>query len=166
MHDVIKSPIHINQFLRLFFERHQQKVAEMHASFSATTVMDEKTEKVTFWVMCFLFILLGYFSGRERTFAYKSHWFRNYYHNLESNKFSSSISYGHWDLKDLNTNVKINLSTTPRKITHSPLQVVSFLDWLWEELEADPLLAAANPEQRDEARIAVERAVFSQVKHF
>ena len=91
----------------MFFERHQQKVAEMHASFSATTVMDEKTEKVTFWVMCFLFILLGYFSGRERTFAYKSHWFRNYYHNLESNKFSSSISYGPWDLIDLNPTKKL-----------------------------------------------------------
>jgi hypothetical protein len=45
-------------------------------------------------------------------------------------------------------------------------RVVRFLDWLWEELEKDPILAASNPEQRDEARIAVERAVFSQVKIF
>lgn len=42
--------------------------------------------------------------------------------------------------------------------------VVSLLDRLWEELERDPILAAANAEQRAEARIAVERAVFSQVR--
>jgi len=44
--------------------------------------------------------------------------------------------------------------------------VVKFLDRLWDELERDPMLAAANPEQRGEARIAVERAVFSQVSSF
>lgn len=44
--------------------------------------------------------------------------------------------------------------------------VVKFLDRLWDELERDPMLAAANPEQRGEARIAVERAVFSQVSFF
>ena len=42
--------------------------------------------------------------------------------------------------------------------------VVKFLDRLWDELERDPMLAAANPEQRGEARISVERAVFSQVQ--
>ena len=41
--------------------------------------------------------------------------------------------------------------------------VVRFLDRLWEDLERDPILAAANTEQRAEARIAVERTVFSQV---
>ena len=43
-------------------------------------------------------------------------------------------------------------------------RVVRFLDWLWQELEKDPILAAANSQQRDEARVAVERAVFSQVE--
>ena len=41
--------------------------------------------------------------------------------------------------------------------------VVRFLDQLWQGLEQDPMLAAANTEQRGEARVAVERAVFSQV---
>jgi len=41
--------------------------------------------------------------------------------------------------------------------------VVRFLDRLWEDLERDPILAAANSEQRTEARIAVERTVFSQI---
>ena len=71
---------------RLFFERHQQELSQLHTSFSSTSVMDEKTERVC-----------------------------------------------------------------------------RILDLLWEELEKDPILAAANGEQRDEARIAVERAVFSQV---
>ena len=41
--------------------------------------------------------------------------------------------------------------------------VVRLVDGLWEELERDPVLAASNAEQREEARVAVERAVFSQV---
>ncbi len=42
--------------------------------------------------------------------------------------------------------------------------VVSFLDSLWERLAADPMFAATNEEQREEARVAVERAIFSQVQ--
>jgi hypothetical protein len=41
--------------------------------------------------------------------------------------------------------------------------VVSFLESLMGRLAADPMLAATNEEQREEARVAVERAVFSQV---
>jgi len=41
--------------------------------------------------------------------------------------------------------------------------VVRFLDRLWDALERDPMLAATNTEQRGEARVAVERAVFSQI---
>jgi len=43
--------------------------------------------------------------------------------------------------------------------------VVSFLDSLWERLAADSMFAATNEEQREEARVAVERAIFSQVPH-
>ena len=41
--------------------------------------------------------------------------------------------------------------------------VVSFLENLWERLAADSMFAATNEEQREEARVAVERAIFSQV---
>ena len=41
--------------------------------------------------------------------------------------------------------------------------VVRLLEGLWLELERDPVLAASNAEQRELARIAVERSVFSQV---
>lgn len=82
----ICSKFLISVCVRLFFERHQQELSQLHTSFSSTSVMDEKTERVC-----------------------------------------------------------------------------RILDLLWEELEKDPILAAANGEQRDEARIAVERAVFSQI---
>jgi len=41
--------------------------------------------------------------------------------------------------------------------------VVRLLEGLWLELERDPVLAASNAEQRELARIAVERSVFSQI---
>ena len=41
--------------------------------------------------------------------------------------------------------------------------VVQFLNRLWAALELEPMLAATNEEQREEARRAVERAIFSQV---
>ena len=41
--------------------------------------------------------------------------------------------------------------------------VVQFLNRLWAALEQEPMLAATNEEQREEARRAVERAIFSQV---
>ena len=41
--------------------------------------------------------------------------------------------------------------------------VVQFLTRVWAALELEPSLAAAGEEQRDEARKAVERAVFSQI---
>ena len=42
--------------------------------------------------------------------------------------------------------------------------VVNFLEQLWSNLEQDnSMLAAANPEQMQEARVTVERAIFSQV---
>ena len=41
--------------------------------------------------------------------------------------------------------------------------VVQFLSRVWAALELEPMLAAAGEEQRDEARKAVERAVFSQI---
>ena len=40
---------------------------------------------------------------------------------------------------------------------------MAFLESLMERMAADPMLAATNEEQREEARVAVERAVFSQV---
>ena len=42
--------------------------------------------------------------------------------------------------------------------------VMAFLESLMERMAADPMLAATNEEQREEARVAVERAVFSQVR--
>ena len=44
--------------------------------------------------------------------------------------------------------------------------LIGFLERLWDELERDPSLVAANEEQRQEARITLERAVFSQVLGF
>jgi len=42
--------------------------------------------------------------------------------------------------------------------------VVNFLEQLWSNLEQDnSMLAAANPEQMQEARVTVERAIFSQI---
>lgn len=41
--------------------------------------------------------------------------------------------------------------------------VVTFLDSLWERLAADPMFAATSEEQREEARVALDRYVFSQV---
>ena len=42
--------------------------------------------------------------------------------------------------------------------------IVQFLEKLWAKLEQEPWLIAANQDQIQEARLAVERAVFSQVK--
>jgi hypothetical protein len=41
--------------------------------------------------------------------------------------------------------------------------VVQFLNRLWAALEQEPMLAATSEEQGQEARKAVERAIFSQV---
>ena len=35
---------------------------------------------------------------------------------------------------------------------------------MWEALEQEPMLAATSEDQRQEARKAVERAIFSEVK--
>jgi len=41
--------------------------------------------------------------------------------------------------------------------------VVQFLNRLWEALEQEPMLAATSEDQRQEARKAVERAIFSEI---
>jgi len=41
--------------------------------------------------------------------------------------------------------------------------VVQFLNRMWEALEQEPMLAATSEDQRQEARKAVERAIFSEI---
>ena len=51
-----------------------------------------------------------------------------------------------------------------RCFSQSPAGFSSMILRMWEALEQEPMLAATSEDQRQEARKAVERAIFSEVK--